>query len=617
MRLPPLSPALAGLLMLILGVVAAPPARAQDACPENFEALAGSSKPLTCACTAAATAGGAVWGSGTYTADSAVCRAALHAGIVTPGGGTVTLRPEPGRPSYPGSSRNGVESQDYGAWGASFRFEGPVLAAPAEPAGAKPPPAAPEPAPGKPPAADAAAAPADPGPPGQCPDNFEAFRGTTEPLACTCPPEATERGSVWGMDVYTDDSSICRAAIHAGLLGRRGGTVTLLPEPGRRAYPGSTRNGVQSQNYGPWQGSFRFRPDPARQQAQAQPQTPPPPAAPSQCPDNFEAYKHETDPLVCTCTELAAAQGAVWGTDLYTSDSAICRAALHAGRITRRGGLVTALPEPGRRAYPGTTRNGVQSQNYGPWDGSFRFGGEAPQQQAATGPATPSQCPDNFEAYKHETEPLTCLCPAEAGFSGAVWGSEVYTSDSRVCRAALHAGAIGRMGGTVTLLPEPGRRAYAGSTRNGVQSSNYGPWDGSFRFQPGKPQQAAAAPVQAPVGETLRATGQVQLYITFRTGSADLDLAAAPVLMQLRDALMADPALRLRLIGHTDNTGTPAGNRQLSLRRADSVRAWLASQGVDPARLVTDGRGQDEPIAENTSEAGRALNRRVQAARLP
>ena len=108
----------------------------------------------------------------------------------------------------------------------------------------------------------------------------------------------------------------------------------------------------------------------------------------------------------------------------------------------------------------------------------------------------------------------------------------------------------------------------------------------------------------------------MQLYVTFRTGSADLDIGAAPVLGEVRDALLADPSLRLRLVGHTDTTGSAAVNQPLSVRRAEAVRAWLAANGVAADRLAAEGRGPSEPIADNASEAGRALNRRVQAMRV-
>jgi hypothetical protein len=75
----------------------------------------------------------------------------------------------------------------------------------------------------------------------------------------TCPAGCTSSQSVWGTGVYTDDSSICRAAIHAGLISvDRGGTVTVIARPGRSSYQGSTANGVTTSNYGSWSRSFEF-----------------------------------------------------------------------------------------------------------------------------------------------------------------------------------------------------------------------------------------------------------------------------------------------------------------------------------------------------------------------
>src|SRR2546421_220589 len=76
-----------------------------------------------------------------------------------------------------------------------------------------------------------------------CPDNFVAYANTTDPIRCVCTADAIKGGSsVWGMDTYTGDSSVCRAALHAGVVGQSGGPVTAIPEPGRDAYPGVTRN---------------------------------------------------------------------------------------------------------------------------------------------------------------------------------------------------------------------------------------------------------------------------------------------------------------------------------------------------------------------------------------
>jgi len=81
----------------------------------------------------------------------------------------------------------------------------------------------------------------------------------------------------------------------------------------------------------------------------------------------------QSSAISCTCTAALAAQGTVWGTDVYTDDSALCRAAVHAGIIPAAGGAVRVRVVPGRQSYPGSTRNGVQSQDYGAWENAFAF----------------------------------------------------------------------------------------------------------------------------------------------------------------------------------------------------------------------------------------------------
>ncbi|WP_052214892.1 LCCL domain-containing protein [Belnapia sp. F-4-1] len=574
------------------GAAKAPAAPSQ--CPDNMDAFADSDEVLTCTCPAEQMGQGSVWGTDTYTADSATCRAAQHAGLLGRRGGTVTVEMQPGQPRYPGTTRNGVQSQNYGSYRASYRFQGTPQQAEE---------------------GRSQAAAAQPATLSQCPDNMMAYANSSEIITCTCPAAQVGRGSVWGTDTYAADSATCRAALHAGILGRQGGTVTLEMLPGAARYPGTTRNGVQSQNYGAYGASYRFQgvAGPAPAQADATPAKPA--GAPAQCPDNMTAFADSAEVVTCICPAAQLGRGSVWGTDTYTADSATCRAALHAGMVARQGGTVTLEMLPGAARYPGTTRNGVQSQNYGSYGASYRFQGAA-RQQAAAAPSTSQLCPDNMSSYADSDEAVTCLCPGEATLRGSVWGTDTYTADSATCRAAVHAGMIAQTGGSVSMQMLPGAPRYPGTTRNGVQSQNYGAYNASFRFT-GDPRAAkAAAPVQAPVAETLQPTGQVQLYITFRTNSADLDIAAAPVLTQLRDALAADPALRLRLTGHTDATGTAAINIPLSQRRAESVRQWLAANGIAAERLTAEGRGPNEPIADNASESGRSLNRRVQAARL-
>ena len=97
---------------------------------------------------------------------------------------------------------------------------------------------------------------------------------------------------------------------------------------------------------------------------------------------------------------------------------------------------------------------------------------------------------------------------------------------------------------------------------------------------------------------------------SFDVGRADIKPVMRPVLDQFAQGL--DPNMRVRIIGHTDSTGGDAINDPLSVQRATSVRNYLADRGVNASRTEALGRGSHEPVADNASEAGRAMNRRVE-----
>jgi outer membrane protein OmpA-like peptidoglycan-associated protein len=100
--------------------------------------------------------------------------------------------------------------------------------------------------------------------------------------------------------------------------------------------------------------------------------------------------------------------------------------------------------------------------------------------------------------------------------------------------------------------------------------------------------------------------------VLFEVDRAAIKPGATRALDQLADALRSDPNASITIEGHTDSTGTPEYNMDLSTRRADSVRAYLVTRNVDPAKITSRGLGQDYPVASNTSEAGRQQNRRVE-----
>jgi hypothetical protein len=139
----------------------------------------------------------------------------------------------------------------------------------------------------------------------------------------------------------------------------------------------------------------------------------------------------------------------IWGTDVYTDDSSVCTAAVHAGLIVlNTGGNVTIEIRPGQDSYTPSTRNRVRSDAYGPWTGSFVFTGER-----SSGVRARSTTTDwNTTAANHRGhigQRFSYSCPGN-GEPGNVWGS--------------------------------GQSSYRGSTSHRVESKSYGAFSGSFMF---------------------------------------------------------------------------------------------------------------------------------------
>ncbi len=100
--------------------------------------------------------------------------------------------------------------------------------------------------------------------------------------------------------------------------------------------------------------------------------------------------------------------------------------------------------------------------------------------------------------------------------------------------------------------------------------------------------------------------------IFFETGSYKLKASSFPELARLTEILHKNPSLKIEISGHTDNTGNEATNKELSVKRAEAVKAYLVLKGISTYRIKTNGLGSSEPLAPNDTEANRQKNRRTE-----
>lgn len=100
--------------------------------------------------------------------------------------------------------------------------------------------------------------------------------------------------------------------------------------------------------------------------------------------------------------------------------------------------------------------------------------------------------------------------------------------------------------------------------------------------------------------------------VLFKLDESDLRPAAKARLDQVVEVLLTDRDRAVTVEGHTDSQGKPGYNQELSLKRAQSVRTYLLSQGISADRVQAIGKGETEPVASNDTPEGRALNRRVE-----
>jgi outer membrane protein OmpA-like peptidoglycan-associated protein len=100
--------------------------------------------------------------------------------------------------------------------------------------------------------------------------------------------------------------------------------------------------------------------------------------------------------------------------------------------------------------------------------------------------------------------------------------------------------------------------------------------------------------------------------VNFEFNKATLTMDSERTLRLALNALVVSPDVSVLIVGHTDNIGSATYNKKLSLRRAQTVKSWLVNKGITVKRLTVAGKGFDEPINDNSTDEGRADNRRIE-----
>ena len=157
------------------------------------------------------------------------------------------------------------------------------------------------------------------------------------------------------------------------------------------------------------------------------------------------------------------------------------------------------------------------------------------------------------------------------------------------------------------LLDDSGKQTWA--------QVEYNPGWGSMSINVVEPAEFHQQVSASSLVDQLKREGHVAFQVHFDTGEAAIRAESQPAIAQMVEMLKSDPALKVEVQGHTDNTGDEKGNLALSEARAKSVLAALVQGGIDAARLTAKGYGRTRPVADNDTEGGRALNRRVELQR--
>lgn len=156
-----------------------------------------------------------------------------------------------------------------------------------------------------------------------------------------------------------------------------------------------------------------------------------------------------------------------------------------------------------------------------------------------------------------------------------------------------------------------GRLSLEGLIGSDSLKADFEKWIGGFFGDGLSLESAIKVAASGAPGRAFDPAVLLNLTIEFATGSAEIPAEYKPRL-DLVAAVLKDDGRKLTIAGHTDNVGDPAGNKTLSLARADAVKKYLADKGVAGDNLATTGFGEERPIADNGTPEGRQHNRRIE-----
>lgn len=327
---------------------------------------------------------------------------------------------------------------------------------------------------------------------------------------------------------------------------------------------------------------------------------------------------------------VGSKSGRIWGDEIYTADSNLNTAAVHAGYVKEgESAIVTIKILPGQSSYPSVTRNGITSIAYNSWDVSYQIISSSKTNEAVL--VNPDIGLIHFRNSIGDVYNFRVVGTDK----GSLWGDGIYTDDSTLGKAAVHSGAL-KLGeeGVVTVKILPSQNSYNSTTKNNIESKAYGKWHGSFEIITDTPTPKPVptptpTPTPAPTGNDaeafasgsrvmwtsaqglgyrlFRSTNKSELgisvtdfYIT-STSYADVNVEAnttyyytvKPVLAEARPFEGIDEKLGDTIATFTVTTGSevykPGSFKHFIMLKLDSPDMSVdgISQEIDPGRGTT------------------------------